>query len=106
MLRCIFIMALYSKYTLSYEDSRCVDQERVKDKVVETKQGRLVGKREIGMDERQNFSVSWTSFYDIPYALPPLGNLRFQPPIPEDSWTCVRDASFTEDKICPQIKIN
>merc|ERR1712215_438182 len=74
--------------------------------MVETKIGRLIGKREIGIDTRQNKTVNWTAFYDIPYALPPLGDLRFKPPVPAESWSCLRDASFTENKICPQININ
>ena len=43
---------------------------------------------------------------DVPYAQPPLGDLRFHSPVPADTWSCVRDATFTEDQICPQININ
>ena len=50
--------------------------------------------------------ILWICLKDIPYAQPPLGDLRFHAPVSPDSWTCVRDASFTEDKICPQIKVN
>ena len=40
---------------------------------------------------------------DIPYAAPPLGNLRFAPPVTAADWSCVRDATKTDDKICPQV---
>ena len=48
----------------------------------------------------------WEQGWDFPYALPPVGDLRFHAPIASEAWECVRDASFTEDKICPQININ
>lgn len=37
----------------------------------------------------------------IPYAAPPLGPLRFRPPVAADSWNAVRDASGFGN-VCPQ----
>lgn len=55
--------------------------------VVTTANGRLNGTVE----------QSWTeepfhAFYGIPYAQPPIGELRFEPPVPVQSWDGVRPA--------------
>ncbi|XP_054262190.1 esterase B1-like isoform X2 [Macrosteles quadrilineatus] len=42
------------------------------------------------------------SFKGIPYASPPLGDLRFKDPIPPKKWTQVRDGKVHR-AICPQI---
>src|SRR5687768_12914265 len=42
----------------------------------------------IGRDHGDHFS-----FLGIPYAAPPVGDLRFQPPEPATPWTEARDAS-------------
>jgi para-nitrobenzyl esterase len=42
------------------------------------------------------------AFRDIPYAAPPVGNLRFQPPQPPKSWTGVRSA-LDMGPSCPQL---
>ncbi|XP_076248261.1 juvenile hormone esterase-like [Calliopsis andreniformis] len=50
-------------------------------------------------------SVPYSSFKGIPYAMPPLGNLRFKPPIPAQPWRGV--LSVTKDpNTCPQVDIN
>src|SRR5438105_1312474 len=41
-------------------------------------------------------------FRGIPYAAPPIGNLRFQPPQPPKSWTGVR-AALDMGPACPQL---
>lgn len=51
--------------------------------VLETKSGKLQGVERNGM----------VMFKDIPYAAPPVGDLRWRPPQPPQPWQGVRDAS-------------
>ena len=48
---------------------------------------------------------SITVFYGIPYAAPPVGRLRWQPPQPAASWTGVRDCARPAPR-CPQPPVN
>jgi len=62
-----------------------------KTKIIEIKYGRIQGYIEQGIK----------IFKGIPYSSPPVGNLRFKPPIPPKQWNDVR--STTEfSPICPQ----
>merc|ERR1711971_926858 len=74
--------------------------------VVATMSGRVVGTRKEAVDPRQNVTVSWTAYYDLPYAAPPVGQLRFLPPQPPQSWACLRDATVESGVVCPQAKVN
>ncbi len=68
------------------------DEERP---VLETKAGKLQGVVEHGM----------VAFKNIPYAAPPVGDLRWRPPQPAKAWVGVRDASrFGEACIQPLVK--
>jgi para-nitrobenzyl esterase len=51
--------------------------------IVEVRNGKLQGVEEHGM----------LAFKNIPYAAPPVGELRWRPPRPEQNWQGVRDAS-------------
>lgn len=61
--------------------------------IVDTKLGKVKGIFENGL----------YSFKGIPYAEPPVQNLRFRPPLPKKPWTNVFDASKF-GFICPQPK--
>lgn len=60
--------------------------------VAQTESGRLQGALEFGMQV----------FKNIPYAAPPVGELRWRPPQPAISWSGVRDASKFGPS-CPQM---
>jgi len=111
MRKCFVILKFFVTLfivTKPAESDRCVKyfSDTDKDNLVKTAKGHILGSRETQIDERQNKSVTWTSYFDIPFAEPPVGNLRFAPPVESSSWHCVRDARISEDKICPQIELN
>ncbi|XP_073975888.1 esterase FE4-like [Rhodnius prolixus] len=62
---------------------------RCGDYVANTTEGRLSGYH---MKSRNN--RSFIAFSGIPYAKPPVGNLRFQDPQPPEPWEGVREAQF------------
>merc|ERR1719266_2411842 len=73
---------------------------RAEDVTVATTKGRLRGER-VDADMGQYYYA----FKGVPYAKPPVKELRFQPPVPVESWEEVRDA--TEDgNLCPQFDIS
>src|ERR1044071_4778850 len=63
----------------------------IDDLVVRTKSGELRGARENGV----------TVFRAVPYAAPPVGELRFAPPQPLPAWRDLRDAT-KDGPIAPQ----
>jgi para-nitrobenzyl esterase len=63
----------------------------VSEDIVRTKAGLLRGKREDGL----------VVFRGVPYAQPPLGELRFMPPQPMPAWSGTRDA-LADGPIAPQ----
>jgi carboxylesterase type B len=65
--------------------------------IVETLQGSIKGKIETNSNGRQFFA-----FRGIPFAKPPVGELRFERPQPGEKWEGIRDGSM-EGPMCPQI---
>lgn len=55
---------------------------------VETVQGIVKGVKRTTV-----WGDSYLSFEGIPYAKPPIGELRFKAPVPHDSWHNVRDCT-------------
>ncbi|XP_018574555.1 venom carboxylesterase-6-like [Anoplophora glabripennis] len=49
--------------------------------------------------------VTFYSFQEVPFAAPPVGNLRFQPPQPVPSWEGILDTQ-TNTKMCYQVTAN
>jgi len=60
---------------------------------VETSQGPVIGQRTYSTDLRYNASITYDSFYSLPFASPPLGKDRFARPKPPMSWTDPRNAT-------------
>jgi hypothetical protein len=58
------------------------------DLICTIEQGQLRGQSEVDI-----LGTPFVSFMGIPYARPPLGELRFKPPQPPRSWDGVRDAT-------------
>ncbi|XP_067665661.1 carboxylesterase 5A-like [Haliotis asinina] len=64
--------------------------------IVDTKQGRVKGYQ---ITSQSGYSLQ--VFLGIPYAEPPVGDLRFSRPIPAGSWRGIHDATFYRP-VCPQ----
>lgn len=60
-------------------------QSRILDQIIDTKYGKVKG--------AVNESRTVVSFKGIPYAAPPVGNLRWREPQPPASWKGIRDAT-------------
>ncbi|KAK3908196.1 Acetylcholinesterase [Frankliniella fusca] len=63
---------------------------------VTVEQGRLLGRTRVSSK-----GTKYYAFSGIPYAAPPVGDLRFKAPRPAAPWAGLRDAR-REGKICPQ----
>jgi len=68
--------------------------------IVETSSGKVKGaKREY---EGINKNGTYVSFQGIPYAMPPVGTLRFKDPKPIQPWAGIKDVSGKPGEACPQ----
>ncbi|XP_078045450.1 acetylcholinesterase-like [Augochlora pura] len=77
---------------------QCFSEEYTRTDVVQTTSGPVKGI----VKETVWHSVKYNAFLGIPYAEPPIGTLRFKPPVPKKSWTNVYDA-VEEGGVCPQL---
>ncbi|KAJ8723106.1 hypothetical protein PYW08_003018 [Mythimna loreyi] len=83
---------------VSYTNAKSVVAKSV---VVKVEQGSLKGE----ILQRTTGNGEYCSFKGIPYAAPPVGELRFMDPQPALPWKGERDA-INHGPICPQIQIN
>ena len=72
---------------------------------MDTVHGPVIGQLQEDYDVRFEKLISWNSFTGIPYAAPPVGQLRFQPPQPPAKWKCPLDATKKRNTICPQVRV-
>ncbi|XP_033327890.2 juvenile hormone esterase [Megalopta genalis] len=77
---------------------QCLSEEYTRTDVVQTTSGPVRGI----VKETVWHSIKYNAFLGIPYAEPPIGNLRFKPPVPKKPWTDVYDA-VEEGGTCPQL---
>ena len=92
MRKLLLTLVLLQSFTLPAVHANVFDEARP---IVAIESGKLQGVKEYGM----------VSFKNIPYAAPPVGDLRWKPPSPPKSWFDVRDASkFGQACIQPAIK--
>nr|XP_023018318.1 venom carboxylesterase-6-like isoform X3 [Leptinotarsa decemlineata] len=68
----------------------------VADILVTIPNGKLRGRKEYSQR-----GISFYAFQQIPYAKPPVGELRFREPLPPDNWNGILDATYN-DKSCIQ----
>ncbi|XP_023342225.1 venom carboxylesterase-6 isoform X1 [Eurytemora carolleeae] len=71
--------------------------------LIETLNGPVLGSVESALDPRFNQSIEYKAFYGIPFAQPPLGDLRFRPPQPVSNWTEPINATEQNYRICYQV---
>ncbi|XP_069682965.1 juvenile hormone esterase-like isoform X2 [Periplaneta americana] len=69
--------------------------------VVVTSKGKVRGTTMVSVRSNMTFY----GFMGIPYAKPPLGDLRYKAPLPPDPWDGVKDC-VTEGSVCPQETFN
>ncbi|XP_076622850.1 juvenile hormone esterase-like [Colletes latitarsis] len=65
--------------------------------IVTLKQGKIRG-----TSVKSVLGSSYVAFYEIPFAAPPIGELRFKDPVTPASWTGIRNCTVCTGKICIQ----
>ncbi|XP_043257782.1 esterase FE4-like [Colletes gigas] len=65
--------------------------------IVTLKQGKVRG-----ISAKSVLGSSYVVFYEIPFAAPPIGELRFKDPVAPASWTGIRNCTVCTGKICAQ----
>jgi carboxylesterase type B len=66
---------------------------------VTTEYGKVLG----SIRQTSSNSVSYASFQGIPFAAPPVGELRLKPPIIPKQWNVTKDVTGNSSKVCPQL---
>ncbi|KAG7161873.1 Acetylcholinesterase-like 1 [Homarus americanus] len=95
LLPCVLVVVLplvgvaLAKRSTGSEDSQQV--------VVATQEGKISGFRDLSTKGN-----AFYSFHSIPYAKPPVGNLRLKDPVAAEGWTGVRNGTVVPP-ICSQI---
>jgi len=70
---------------------------------VQTTYGPVEGEQYESYDPRYGANISYTSFDTIPFAAPPVDDLRFSPPVPPEPWDQPRNRSDLYWRVCYQV---
>lgn len=89
-LQCLILLDLCVNFSLGDRPSR----------IVESKHGKLQG-RLVQVQTTEGYDVQVEVFKGIPFAAPPVGSLRFMPPVTVSPWRNVKSADKFR-KVCPQ----
>ena len=69
-----------------------------------TSNGPVLGQTVLSIDPRMDQPIEYTAFHGIPFATPPLGDLRFRPPQPvAGNWSEPLDGTLLDNRICYQL---
>ena len=66
---------------------------------VTTEYGKVLG----SLRQTTSNSVSYASFQGIPFAAPPIGELRLNPPTLPTPWETTLNVTGDSSKVCPQL---
>ncbi|XP_033332844.1 esterase FE4 isoform X2 [Megalopta genalis] len=75
-------------------------QSTMSDPIVTVKQGKLRGAVQ---ENVLGLGRSFIAFHEIPFAAPPVGDLRFKDPQPPAPWTDVKDVRIPHGRRCTQL---
>lgn len=89
--KCLRYLLLKRSYSIRGAGSQSGDADS---KVVELSVGKVKGRWQVGL-----YGDGFYSFEGIPFAKPPLGDLRFVAPVPADPWNHELDAR--QEKFVP-----
>ncbi|XP_042857967.1 cholinesterase 1-like [Penaeus japonicus] len=95
-MRSTLLIACLAAAVVAQEEAAAPQEETVQ---VRLRQGVIEGARSEAGEGR-----SFYSFLTIPFAQPPVGDLRFKNPVPPEPWTGVRDGSVATPA-CPQLPV-
>lgn len=70
---------------------------------IQTSSGQVEGHQVNTHDSRTGSSVSYSRFPTIPFAKPPVGDLRFAPPTPLEPGEVIDTSNVTSTRMCHQM---